>query len=298
MLRKGSKHIMQCSRVLSGHHEPRGKPDRKNAGPSNSVRRALSILDLLNRSSRPLSFSDITVELGLPKSTTSLLLSTLETLGYLIRDGEDRRYWLNPQASTPWFAPMSHLELTGIALHVLKPISSALSLTSFVSVLEGDQVLFLAKADGPNHSSCDVYAGRKANAQCTAVGKVLLAWMDTEAQRKFLSRHHVIPHTNRTITAKDALLEELTRVRQLGYAIDDQEEALSIRCLAVPVLTEQSPGTVALGITGSITEIRSDNIASLVRHLKQMAARIKCPDRRSWFGPGAASALTGNVAAQ
>jgi len=265
----------------------RADADRKTEGLSNSVKRALSILGLLNRSAHPLSFSDIKIALDLPKSTTSLLLCTLETLGYVTRDRENRRYWLNQQAYRPGFVPMKYLDLTELAVPVLQSVSSTISLTSFISVLDGDQVLFLVKADGPHPTSCDVYSGRKANAQCTAVGKVLLAWLNEEEQQNFLHRHHIIPHTNRTITSKDALLEELKRVRQVGYAIDDQEEALSIRCLAVPVISEESQGTVALGITGSVTEIRPDNIASLIRYLKQMAQRIKGPGE-SPLGRGAA----------
>jgi DNA-binding IclR family transcriptional regulator len=274
-------------------YEARGRADRKAAGQSNSVRRALSILGLLNQSAHPLSFSDIKAALDLPKSTTSFLLSTLETLGYVTRDRENRRYWLNPQAYRAGSIPMTRHDLTEIAAPVLKSVSGTISLTSFISVLDGDQVLFLEKADGPYPSSCDVYAGRKANAQCTTVGKVLLAWMDKEEQQKFLDRHHVIPHTNRTITSKSALMEELKRVREAGYAIDDQEEALWIRCVAVPVISEDSPGTVALGITGSVTEIRPDNIASLIRYLKQMAQRIKSTGEAP-FGRGAAQEFARN----
>lgn len=248
--------------------------DGKAVGLSNSVGRALSILGLLKASPQPLSFSDIKLELGLPKSSTSLLLSTLESLGYLTRDNESRRYGLAPGAYGPGFVPLRHLGEAERAMPALKSISATIALTSFISVLEGDQVLFLLKADGPHRTCCDVYPGRKANAQCTAVGKVLLAWMDPESQNRFLNRHHIIPHTRRTITSNEALLEELRRVRQVGYAIDDQEEGLGIRCLAVPVLTPEAPGTVSLGITGNLSEIRPDNIVSLTRYLKQMAQRI------------------------
>src|SRR3954447_19967754 len=140
---------MPNSRTMQTQHGSRGNPDQKAAGVSNSVRRALSILALLNKSTHPLSFSDINVALGLPKSTTSLLLSTLEALGYITRNRENRRYWLNPQVHAPGLVAMNHLKLTEIALPVLKSVSSTISLTSFISVLEGDQVLFLLKADGP-----------------------------------------------------------------------------------------------------------------------------------------------------
>jgi IclR family KDG regulon transcriptional repressor len=271
--------------------------DGKTAGLSNSVRRALSILGLLNTSPRPLSFSDIKLELDLPKSTTSLLLATLESLGYLTRDNETRRYWLTPGVYKPGFVPLRHLEAAERAMPALKSISATISLTSFISVLEGDQVLFLLKADGPHRTSCDVYPGRKANAQCTAVGKILLAWMDQESQKSFLHRHQSIPHTSRTITSNEALLEELRRVRQAGYAIDDQEEALGIRCLAVPVLTPEAPGTISLGITGNLTEIRPDNIVSLTRYLRQMAQRIGRYSGNAIFSPGPGADFTSSLVA-
>jgi DNA-binding MarR family transcriptional regulator len=133
----------QAARLLQA------KDDRKAAGPSNSVARALSILGLLNNSPHPLSFSDIKEKLELPKSTTSLLLSTLESLGYLTRDADDRRYWVSPQVYSPKAVPMNHQELTANAMPVLKEISSATRLTSFISVLE--EVLFLAKTAPARH---------------------------------------------------------------------------------------------------------------------------------------------------
>ncbi|MCU1328570.1 MAG: hypothetical protein JWN34_3940 [Bryobacterales bacterium] len=271
----------QAARLLQA------KDDRKAAGPSNSVARALSILGLLNNSPHPLSFSDIKEKLELPKSTTSLLLSTLESLGYLTRDADDRRYWVSPQVYSPKAVPMNHQELTANAMPVLKEISSATRLTSFISVLEVDQVLFLAKADGSSQTPCDVYPGRRASAQCTAVGKVLLAWLDQDERSSFLARHKAIPHTNRTITSKHALRDELDSVHKLGYAVDDREESLSIRCLAVPV----GGGSVALGLTGSLREIRPDNISSLVAYLRRMAPQIDSP-LRAGFGPSAHRMVT------
>src|SRR4051794_33260797 len=94
------------SRYTQTRHLSCAKDERKSQSSSNSVGRALAILGLLNNSPHALSFSEIKDRLALPKSTTFLLLSTLESLGYLTRDADNRRYWISPQVYTPKAVPV------------------------------------------------------------------------------------------------------------------------------------------------------------------------------------------------
>ena len=115
----------------------------------------------------------------------------------------------------------------------------------------------------------------ETNLNCTAVGKVLLAYMEEEKLREFLLKHRFMRHTSRTIASADALIEEVRRVRRVGYAYDDEEEELFVRCLAVPVFDPDGGATVnTLGITGSVNEIRPDNFKHLSEYMKQMSAQI------------------------
>ena len=248
-------------------------PSQKSGSQSNSVRRALAILEFLKGSDRRRNLSEISRKLELAKSTTSILLSTLESSGYIRRDAEDRRYSLSFKAFG--FGPglVGHLGLSRRSRTVLEAIAAALKLTSHVAVLDVDQALFINKADGVQQPCYDIYPGRRTNLQCTAVGKILLAYETEEEQRKFLARHPSIRHTGRTIVSPELLMEELRCVRDQGYACDDQEEELLVRCLAVPIFNEGRP-LAALGITGTVSQIRPGNAEELVTYLKRMSSQI------------------------
>ncbi len=254
---------------------------RGNGWQSHSVLRALAILELLNRSPRPLSSSEISRSLDLPKSTTSVLLSTLESAGYIHRDEQERHYSQSLKAYGLGLALLNHLELSRRAMPVLKTIAASQGVTAHVAVLDGDQALFVNKVDGEGQPCCDIYPGRKTNLQCTAVGKVLLAWMNDEQRREFLARHRLIRHTNRTIATAEELGAMIDRVRQRGYAVDDQEEELYVRCLAVPVFGPREEFHCALGITGSPRDIRASNFKALVEYLKHMSGKLGATDEMS-----------------
>jgi IclR family KDG regulon transcriptional repressor len=241
---------------------------------SNSVRRALAILELLNSSPKPLNSTEISRNLSLPKSTASVLLSTLETAGYVVRDQDGRHYSQSLKAYGSGLTLLSHLDLSRRALPVLRSIAASVNVTAHVAVLDGDQALFVNKVDGAGQPCCDIYPGRKTNIQCTAVGKILLAWMEEEAQREFLTRRRLIRHTNRTVTSAEELSATIDRVKKLGYAWDDQEEELFVRCLAVPIFTSGNSHVSALGITGTAAELRPDNLKFLAGYLKQMSKQI------------------------
>ena len=260
---------MQLERVA---HSDGPSPNKAGA-QSNSVRRALAILEFLKESDRHRNLSEISRRLELPKSTTCILLSTLESMGYIVRDAAERRYSLRSKAVGLGLELLDQLELSRRASGILAAIAEFLDVTAHVAVLDGDQAMFVNKADGVRQPSSDIYAGRRTNLQSTAVGKILLAFVSPEEQRAFLARHRTIRHTARTIVAPEKLLDEIESVRALGYAFDNQEEELFVRCLAVPVFAEGLP-VAALGITGTLSDIRPDNIEELAAYLSKASSRI------------------------
>jgi DNA-binding IclR family transcriptional regulator len=250
-------------------------PSEKAGSQSNSVRRALAILEFLKDSDRRRNLSEISRKLALPKSTTSVLLSTLESMGYITRDVEERRYSLSSKAYGFGLELLNQLDLSRRSQAILETVATSLKVTAHVAVLDGDQALFVNKADGVRQPCCDIYPGRKTNLQCTAIGKILLAYASEEEQRMFLARHPSIRHTSRTIVSPEALMEEIGCVRKRGYALDNQEEQLLIRCVAVPIFNAGRP-VAALGITGTLSEIRPDNVVELATYLKRMSSQISC----------------------
>ena len=247
-------------------------PAERVGSQSNSVRRALAILEFLKDSGRR-NLSEISRKLDLPKSTTSVLLSTLDSMGYVTRDAEERRYSLSSKAFGFGLGLLNQLDLSRRSRAILETIATSLGTTAHVAVLDVDQALFVNKIDGVRQPCCDIYPGRRTNLQCTAVGKILLAYVSEEEQRTLLARHRPVRHTNRTIVSQEALMEEMGQVRRRGYALDNQEEELLVRCVAVPIFNQGRP-VAALGITGTLSEIRPDNIEELATYLKEMSGQI------------------------
>ena len=251
----------------------RGAPSEKIVPQSNSVRRALAILELLEDSDRRPNLSEISRKLELPKSTTSVLLSTLESTGYVTRDTSERRYLLTSKAFGFGLELSNQLDLSRRARPVLETIAHALRVTAHVAVLVGDQALFVNRVDGVAQPCCDIYPGRRTNLHRTAVGKILIAYMSEEEQRVFLAKHRSIGHTSRTIGCPERLMDEISWVRKQGYSFDNQDDELLVRCVAVPIFSEWRP-VAALGITGTLSEIRPDNVEKLAVYLKKMSSQI------------------------
>src|SRR5881296_759748 len=116
----------------------RPRPD-KGGLQSNSVRRALAILEFLKDSERWRNLSEISRRLDIPKSTTSILLSTIESMGYVTRDPEDRRYSLSSKAFGFGLGLLNHIDLSRRSRSILQTTARRLKVTAHVAVLDGDQ---------------------------------------------------------------------------------------------------------------------------------------------------------------
>jgi DNA-binding IclR family transcriptional regulator len=114
---------------------------------------------------------------------------------------------------------------------------------------------------------------------------VLLAYAPEQKQEHLLNRKSFAHYTNKTITSPNLLRKELMKVRQRGYAIDDEEEELEVRCVAAPVYSQSGEFMAALAIAGTVGQIRDENIDELARYVIQAANRIfRCPEEPAGSG--------------
>jgi DNA-binding IclR family transcriptional regulator len=109
---------------------------------------------------------------------------------------------------------------------------------------------------------------------CTGVGKVILAYEAKDVLERFFAKKSFIRYTKNTITSLRKLRQELNRVRELGFAIDDEEEELEVRCVAVPVFNRAGKFTAALSVTGTLGQILRAEITAVASALKKTAANI------------------------
>jgi DNA-binding IclR family transcriptional regulator len=160
------------------------------------------------------------------------------------------------------------------SLPVLRRLAENVNLTVDLAVIDGDQALYIQKCPAPGQLELDVYVGKRTNLHCTAVGKMLLAHMPEELLKNYLARRVFIRHTAKTLTLPAELWKELECCRKQGYALDDEEEEMGVRCLAVPVFSDFGQIVAALGMVGTVSQVRTENMPFLIKLLRRAAGRI------------------------
>jgi DNA-binding IclR family transcriptional regulator len=243
-----------------------------------SVERAFAILEFLDGSRRGWNISELSRKLRIPKSTTHVIVLTLERLGYLTLDPRTREYSLGLRVSGLGRGLMKSLSLPDRALRPMHWLVGVTRCTAQLAVMADDQAMYIQKVEGPGLIQFDSYVGKRTNLHCTGVGKVLLAYASEQKQEHILNRKSFAHYTNKTITSPSLLRKELAKVRQRGYAIDDEEEELEVRCVAVPVFNQLNEFMAGLAIAGTVGQIRDENIDELVRYVTHAANNIfRCP---------------------
>jgi DNA-binding IclR family transcriptional regulator len=233
----------------------------------------MAILECLDNSRRELNVSELSRKLEIPKSSAHVLMVTLERLGYVRRaaNGRDFSLGLKTYALGQRMAKM--LSVSDLALPHMQRLAAETGLSTHLAVLDHDQAVFIQKACANNLVQFDTYVGRRADLHCTALGKAILAFSPPESTRPILSKKVFSCYTPKTITSGDVLFRELSRVRRLGYAIDDEEEELGARCVAVPLI-HRGCFMAALSLSGTVTQIPFRTAGTLLTRLKQCAGAI------------------------
>ncbi len=242
-----------------------------------AVERALSILEHLDSSRRGLNISEISRKLAIPKSSAHVIVVTLERMGYVERKPDSLNYHLGLKAYGLGRGMMKNISIAEVALPTLRVLVDQLRLPAHLAVPDGDQGVYIQKVDAPGLIKIDTYVGRRMDLHCTGVGKVILAYGAEEILERTLAKQAYIRHTRNTITSSRGLRREVARVRGVGYALDDEEEELAVRCVAVPVFHPTGRFAAGLSVTGTTTQIPLQDVESLAERLKQAAAGIFPP---------------------
>ena len=213
-------------------------PDLREPRYSQSLERGLAILGCFSSNRPVLGIADIADNLGMSRSTTHRYVITLVALGYL-EQGASRKYRLGLRVTD---LGMSALDSTGLRKHSHPELEELRQLTSYTAglgVLDGEEILYVDRARGFRHeqseAALDPQPGSRLPAHCTAIGKLLLAYLPEHEQRELIVNMTLTKRGPNTITAKKALRDELERIRQEGLAVNDQELAPELRTLAAPV---------------------------------------------------------------
>lgn len=271
-------------RVVSGS-APKRTPARTARGRPAAVRRVgdpdymlslargLSVIRAFADTRTPLTVADAARAAGLSRAAARRCLYTLVQLGYAA--SADGLFTLTPAVLTLGYAYLGSTSIPRVAQPVLERVSDTLHESSSLAVLDGDEIVYLARAATRRILSIGLSVGSRLPAACTSMGRVLVAALPPPARATFLARVKLVRHTPHTIVDRARLRAALDRVAADGYAIVDQELELGLRSLAVPVRRPDGPVVAAINV--GVHAGRADATA-LVRDflpvLRQAAAQI------------------------
>ena len=231
-----------------------------------SLARGLAVVKAFTEQRRKLTISQVSERTGLPRAAVRRCLYTLEKLGYV--EAEGHAFALCPKMLTLGHAYLSSTPLAVSAQPFLDRVGDAVNESCSLAILDGDEILYLARSVTSRIMSVTLNIGSRLPAYCTSIGYVLLANLPEAELDAYLARVEFRPFTERTITSPGKLREVLTATRQAGYAIADQEMELGIRSIAVPV--SDTSGKAVAGINVIVQSARVSVRQMKTQYLPQL----------------------------
>jgi DNA-binding IclR family transcriptional regulator len=215
-----------------------------------SLKRGLRIIEAIASIGSSMTLAEIARKTALPRSTTHHLLQALVEFGYLIQDGDTRTYTLAPKLFHLTGSTWTQEQLAEIAMPFLDDLSRRTGEGTSLAVLRDGVVTITAKREpeGPVRVVQEVGATRPI--YCTAVGKVLAAWLPEQELRGIIRRTVFEQKTAKTITSTALFLRELARIRAIGFAMDNEEHIEGIRCIATPIRDYSGNVSASLCVVG------------------------------------------------
>jgi DNA-binding IclR family transcriptional regulator len=243
-----------------------------NAVPS--VERALALLECLADLKHGLSVSEISRRFSLPKSSVHLIAATLERKGYLRKSMQTGKYKLGLRLVSLSRLALEGLDLPAEARPLLQSLMRRTGLTVHMGVLSGSEAVLIEKVEAPGMIKLATWVGRRMDVHCTGIGKALIACLPEQEFNRFIAAHELARHNARTIVSPALLKQELARVREQGYSVDDEEDEIGLRCVGTPVFGREGQVVAAVSVAGTKYQMPLNRVPSLARILKQTAEGI------------------------
>jgi len=242
--------------------------------PIKVLNKTFSILEVLLQHDPAMNMTEISEKLGFYPSTTHRILDTLKYWGYVEQDSHTQKYRLGLKVLELGMAKLYQMDLVREASPYLKELVNQCNETVHLGVQEEGEVLYLAKKESSQTIRMISYVGKRAPLHCTALGKVLLAHLSTEERKKTLGKKVLCRLTEKTITDKEELEKELSKVREQGFAIDREENEKDVCCIAAPIRNYQGEVIAALSISSPIFRLNKNKQNDLEKALIGASEKI------------------------
>jgi len=237
-----------------------------------SFAKGMRVLELLS-DNEALTVTQVAKLMDINRASSHRFLSTLREIGYVEKD-DSSRYYLTPKVIELGMKVLDRFEIRKIAHPFLQEVAAKFNETINLGYFNGEEVLTIDKIDSTEILRMDTGIGGREPAYCTSLGKAILAFLPDTLLEAYLQAMQLTAFTPNTVIAKDKLKEELMHIKENGYAIDDEELSVGLRCVGAPLFNHKGQALYAISISGPSIRMGSKRMEEMQRELKKICNNL------------------------
>ncbi len=241
--------------------------------PLSSMRNTLRLLNLFTMDEPELNLSELAEKLEIGISTAYRLTAALMQEGFLAKDPVSKRFRLGASILGMGSIITAQFELCRFSAPVLEKLAAESGESAHLSIMKGNQVIYLQKVDSTHHVHLLSHIGRQNPVHCTSTGQVILAYQ-TDSLIDQVIGQGLPPYTAKTVTSPQKFKELLSAVRKQGYALSVEEMHMGISSIAAPVHEPSGQVTASVSIAGPASRIHLHKAPKLVQLVRKAADDI------------------------
>ncbi len=239
-----------------------------------SVFRAFAIIEYLADCEDWVSLRALARDLGLVPATAYRFLSSLKSLGYVQQHPQDSRYQLTLKFASISARVLDRTQLRRIARPHMERLTAVSNETTHLAVLEDNQIVYIDKVDNLQAVRMRSRVGTRGFIHSTAVGKSMLAFLPEDERDRIMGRLTLAPLTKNTLTDREVFGRRLEQVRSRGYAVDDEENEVGIRCVGAPLFDHAAQIAGAVSVSGWTITMTHERLPELAAILQDTCREI------------------------
>lgn len=254
--------------------------------------RLFSLLEVIAAKDQWVSLQGLVEETGMPKPTVHRMLQQLEAAGLLRREGDGRHYSTGVRLRRLAENLLLNNSFHGARHAVLRQLVDEVGESCNITALAGSEVVYLDRVETAAPLRFYLQPGSRVPVHCSASGKMLLSQMAPAQRRRVLAHAPLERYTAKTLTGLDAIEAEIERVREAGYALDDEEFLPGLLCIAVLVPATSGKSNLCVAVQGPMVRLTATKALQMLPALQRAAAALNAIDAEAQPPAGARAAAS------
>ena len=239
-----------------------------------SVQRAIDILDLFDDQTSQLGITEIAAALDLHKSTAAGLVYTLEHNDYLEQDPATRKYRLGLKLVERASTALEQIDVRELALPHLRELRDWCDESVNLAIRDGGHIVYIERLPSTHPLGMRSKVGTRASVHSTALGKAILSCMPPAEVQQLIAQYGLPAITPQTITDPKQFLLEIDRTRERGFALDNEENEMGVRCVAAPICDHAGRVVAAASVSAPIQRVPMSEVPRYGRKVSETARAI------------------------